>query len=91
MPVLRSGKRVALLVRKPDRATFKVGTVELREGMDDGAGMIAAFQQPLGGRRGRTSPRSSPASTTATWRRSPRIGAMLKLKGLGLDDHDQRR
>jgi hypothetical protein len=43
LPVLRSGKRVAMLVRKPDRLTFKVDTVELKPGMDDGAATIASF------------------------------------------------
>jgi hypothetical protein len=43
MPILRSGKRVALLIRRLDRVAFKVGTVELQDGMDDGAEIIAGF------------------------------------------------
>jgi hypothetical protein len=43
MPVLRSGKRVALLIRRLDRVAFQVGTVELQDGMDDGAEIIADF------------------------------------------------
>ncbi len=45
MPILRSGKRVAALIRKPDRVKFQVATVELGEGMDDGARAIADFQR----------------------------------------------
>lgn len=43
MPALRSGKRVVLLIRKPDRMTYRVGTVELTEDMDDGAAVIQDF------------------------------------------------
>ena len=42
---LRSGRRVALLIHKPDRAKFAVRTVELTEAMDDGAAAVAAFVQ----------------------------------------------
>jgi hypothetical protein len=43
LPALRSGKRVVLLISRPDRARYHVGTVELSEGMEDGAACIKAF------------------------------------------------
>jgi hypothetical protein len=43
MPILRSGRRVAMLIRRIDRVAFRVGTVELQDGMDDGAEVIADF------------------------------------------------
>jgi hypothetical protein len=43
MPILRTGKRVALMISRPDKTTFKVGPVELQEGVDDGAEIIAHF------------------------------------------------
>jgi hypothetical protein len=35
--------RVAMRIRKPDRVLFEVKTIELRDGMDDGAAVIAEF------------------------------------------------
>jgi hypothetical protein len=43
MPILRTGKRVALMIRRLDRVAFQVDPVELREGVDDGAEIIAHF------------------------------------------------
>src|SRR4029077_10400340 len=43
MPILRSGKRVAMLIRRLDRVAFKVGAVELRDDIDDGREIIADF------------------------------------------------
>jgi hypothetical protein len=45
MPALRSGKRIVLLISKPDRARYQVGSVELTDGMDDGAAQIEAFNK----------------------------------------------
>jgi hypothetical protein len=45
MPILRAGNRVVLLIRRPDRTTFTVSTVELQDGTDDGAEIIADFQR----------------------------------------------
>jgi hypothetical protein len=45
MPLLFSEKRFVVLLSKPDRSRFKVGTVELADGMDDGSAPIAAFHQ----------------------------------------------
>jgi hypothetical protein len=43
MPLLFSGKRLVVLLSRPDRGRYKVSTVELTAGMDDGAAPIAAF------------------------------------------------
>jgi hypothetical protein len=43
MPILSSGKRVAILIRYPDKVTYRVGTVELQEGVADGASVIGNF------------------------------------------------
>lgn len=47
MPILRSNKRVVLLINKPDRAKYQVGSVELSTDMDDGAVLIKAFLEDL--------------------------------------------
>jgi len=89
LPALRSGTRVALLVRKPDRTTFKVDAVPLKEGMDDGARTIATFLRRW--QAGEVDlaavfPRLDDRDLAAI----PGIGAMLKIKGLSLDGPDQR-
>jgi hypothetical protein len=43
LPILRSGRRVALSISKPDRAMFRVSAIDLGPGMDDGARVIADF------------------------------------------------
>jgi hypothetical protein len=43
MAILRAGKRVAMLIRRLDRVAFEVSPVELQDGMDDGAEIIAYF------------------------------------------------
>jgi hypothetical protein len=40
----QAGKRVALLIHKPDQVSFRVQSVPLTEGMDDGAGAVQAFR-----------------------------------------------
>jgi hypothetical protein len=87
MPVLRSGKRVALLIRKADRMTFQVGTVELGEGMDDGARLVKGFQKRW------EAGEIDLASVYARLENRdlagiPGIAAMLRLKGVTLDGND---
>ena len=43
LPVLKSGKRVAVIISRLDRVLYRVSTVPLREGMDDGASIITEF------------------------------------------------
>jgi hypothetical protein len=85
MPVLRTGKRVALFLSKADQTSFKVGTVELTEDMDDGAPVIKLFQERW---------EAGEMDLAAVYARLdnrdlaavPGIAAMLKLKGVRLDD-----
>jgi hypothetical protein len=43
MPSLRSDRRVVWLIRRIDRVSFRVTTVDLRDDIDDGAEIIADF------------------------------------------------
>jgi hypothetical protein len=43
MPALNADKRVALLISKPDRMSYRVTTAELAADMDDGAAVIKEF------------------------------------------------
>jgi hypothetical protein len=45
MPLLRTGRRVALLVRRIDRAAYEVRKVDLADDVDDGAEFIERFQR----------------------------------------------
>jgi hypothetical protein len=45
MPSLRSGRRVVWLIRRLDRVAFCVTTSDLRDGIDDGAEVIADFMR----------------------------------------------
>jgi hypothetical protein len=87
MAALRSGRRLALLISRPDRAAFRVTTADLREGMDDGAPAIQAFrkawdadQVDLAG----VYPRYDNRSLAEV----PGIATMLALKGVDLADLD---
>lgn len=85
MPVLRSDKRVALLISKSGRSTFKVGTVELAEGMDDGAPVIRAFQKQW--EEGRIDLGSVYARLdNRDLAQLPGIAAMLRFKGISVDE-----
>jgi hypothetical protein len=88
LPALRSGKRLALLITRPDRATFKVGTVELTEGMDDGAAVIKDFLSRW--QAGEVDLASVyPRLDNRDLAEIPGITAMLRLKGVVVpDDHD---
>jgi hypothetical protein len=81
MPILRSGKRVAMLVHKPDRMKFEVSVVELMDGMDDGAAVIKAFLRRLEAGEvelGSIYPRLDNRDLAAI----PRIANLLKLETL---------
>jgi hypothetical protein len=87
MPILRSGKRVVLLITKPDRIKFNVGTLELKDGLDDGASVIKAFtdQWEVGTiKLASAFARLENADLAAI----PAIGTMLRLKGLIVDEAD---
>jgi hypothetical protein len=87
LPVLRSGKPMALLVSKPDRAKFTVSSRELTEGMDDGAQVIAAF---------RTRFEAGEVDLTAVYPRLdnailaevPGVAKMLRFKGVNVHGDD---
>jgi hypothetical protein len=87
LPILRSGRRVAIAIRKPDRAVFLVSEIELRDGMDDGARIVKDFLD-----RWRDSkvdlasvyPRYDNAVLAAV----PAIAAILRFKGIDPDDLD---
>lgn len=87
LPVLRSGKSVALSVRKPDRTTFQVATIELKPGMDDGTRGIAAFIVKWNdGTVDLASiyPRLANRDLAAV----PGIATMLRFKGIAPDEID---
>lgn len=85
MPILRSGKRVAILIRKPDRARFDVSTVALSDGMDDGAKVIADFKSRWD---------AGEIDLALVYQRLenrdlaevPSIASMLRLKGINSDE-----
>lgn len=82
MPPLRSGKRVVLLVSKPDRATFKVSCLPLTDDMDDGAEVIAAFEARFDA--GEVNLRSVyPTLDNDVLAGIPSVAAMLRIKGVG--------
>lgn len=89
MPILRSGKRVALLISKPDKAKFTVATVELTEGMDDGAQAIKAF---MGRWEANEVDLTSvfPKLDNRDLAEIPSVAAMLQLKGVTVDAVNQR-
>jgi len=47
MPALKSGRRVVLLISKPDRLTFRVRAVDLTDDMDDGAAAVKEFRRRM--------------------------------------------
>jgi hypothetical protein len=80
MTAIRSEKRVALLISKPDRVEHRVGTVELKEGMDDGARQIADFNRRW--EAGEIDLASVyPRLDNRELAELPGIATMLKLKG----------
>jgi hypothetical protein len=87
MPILRLGKKVVLFISKPDQVRFNVGTVELKDGLDDGAPVIKAFTEQWEVEKIKLASvyaRLENADLAAI----PAIGTMLRLKGLIPDDSD---
>jgi hypothetical protein len=85
MAALRSGRRLVLLVRKPDRTTYTVSILELQDGMDDGAAVVAEFRKRWDA--GEVDllavyPKFDNRELAAI----PGIARMLKIKGVNLDD-----
>jgi hypothetical protein len=82
MPLLRSGKRLALLLSRPDRTRFVVSPVELTEGMDDGAAPVREFLRRWG---------AGEVELASVYHRVdnrdlkdlPGVATMLQLKGVG--------
>jgi hypothetical protein len=85
MPILRSGKRVVVFIRRADRAKFEVSTVDLGEGKDDGTQAIADFKQRW---------ETGEIDLALVYQRPdncdlaqiPNIASMLRLKGLDPDN-----
>jgi hypothetical protein len=79
MPALRSGKPVVLLIRKPDRTTFRVRPLPLTPDVDDGAVVVKEFRQRM---------EAGEVDLTSVYARMdnvgmealPGVGVMLKLK-----------
>jgi hypothetical protein len=90
MPILRSGRRVALLISKPDRVKFTVSSVELDDGIDDGATVIKEFvdKWKAGGVK-----LSSvfPQLDNRSLADIPGMATMLKLKGVTVNDDAHRQ
>jgi hypothetical protein len=81
MPILRSDKRVAALIQRVDRVKYQVGSVELTDGMDDGANTIAEFQARW--ESGEINLASVyPKIENSDLAQVPSITAMLRLKGV---------
>jgi hypothetical protein len=88
MPVLRAGRRVVLLIRKPDNVKFEVGIIDLAEGMDDGAAVIKQFVSRR--QEGQVQLASVfQCLDNRTLADVPGIAAMLKIKGIRIDDDGQ--
>jgi hypothetical protein len=85
MPILRSGKRVAVFIRKADVLTFEVSTVELTEGADDGAKAIAEFKRSWDAKEIDLA-LAYPKMHNCDLAQIPSIAAMLRLKGINPDD-----
>jgi hypothetical protein len=87
-PALRAGRRVAFLIRKPDRTKFEVGTINLADGMDDGAAVIKHFLSRY---------QEGLIQLSSVFQRLdnrsladvPGIAAMLRIKGIRIDDDGQ--
>jgi hypothetical protein len=88
-PILRSGRRVVLLLRKADQVKFEVATFDLAEDVDDGAAVIKAFQARWDDGLVKLSS-VFPQLDNRTLADIPGIAAMLKIKGVKLDDDDLR-
>jgi hypothetical protein len=81
MPILKSGRRVAVFIRRPDRAVHRVTCVDLTDEMDDGAEIIAEFTRRWDS--GQVNLASVyPRQDDDLLAELPGIAAMLKFKGL---------
>src|SRR5262249_44440544 len=90
LPILRSGRRVALLISKPDRVKFTVSAIDLAHGMDDGATVIKAF---LGRWQAGEVKLASvfPRLDNRTLADIPGVASMAKLKGITVHDDAHRQ
>ena len=90
IPILRSGRRVALLISKPDRVKFTVSTIDLVNDMDDGAAVIKPFlaEWQAGGVKLAS---VFPQLDNRTLADIPGVASMLKLKGITVHDDAHRQ
>jgi hypothetical protein len=90
LPILRSGRRVALLITRPDRAKFTVSTIDLTADMDDGAAVIKSF---LGKWQAGEVKLASvfPRLDNRTLADIPGVASMAKLKGITVHDDAHRQ
>jgi hypothetical protein len=83
MPSLRSGRRAVWLIRRLDRVAFRVTTVDLKDGIDDGAEIIADFLGRL---------KAGRVDLQAVYQRLddrdlaevPGVASMMRIKGIQL-------
>jgi hypothetical protein len=90
LPILRSRRRVALLITRPDRAKFTVSTIDLTDDMDDGAAVIKSFLDKW--QAGEVKLASVfPRLDNRTLADIPGVASMAKLKGITVHDDAHRQ
>jgi hypothetical protein len=90
MPILKSGPRVVMLISRADNVKFDVSTVNLTEDMDDGAAVIKRFMDRWEAGEVKLSS-VYPRFDNRTLAELPGIAAILKIKGVKLDEHGDPR
>jgi hypothetical protein len=87
LPALRSGKRVAVLIRKADQYKHVVSVRDLDEDMDDGARLITAFLERFEAREDDLAS-VYPRHDNRYLASFPAIASILRLKGIQDDELD---